>query len=1191
MFLKRIDILGFKSFANKTTVEFAPGITAVVGPNGSGKSNIADAIRWVLGEQSARSLRGTKMEDVIFAGSESRKSINFCEVSLTLDNSDHHLPVVFDEVTVTRRVYRSGESEYLINKQTCRLKDVHELFMDSGLGRESYSIVGQGKIEEMLSTRPEDRRGPFEDAAGIVKFKFRRKEAERRLEETAANIVRVDDILAELERQAGPLEKEAERAAQYKALADQLQGLDISLILSDVDRLRTRFTEAGQDVNSWTTRRAEALQLLEQREANLAQARVDLEQKTAAVEAVQRRLIASVETRQRRDGDVALLRERLANAQKDLDDRTSQRAQLAEELRELAERKEDLAERLQLLQAQLEAKTAELEAAAHEVDPAARAALEADVERLNADIIELHHQAATFRNERKSAQESLHADGRRKERLAEERDKWQSEVDALQAEQAANQAAQAESRAQAAALERSLTEVGEQIRDLGQREAACARDLHQLESAGASLRSRLELLKDLEQGYDGYALGVKTVLQAADKGRLTGIYGALAGLMVVERRYETAIETALGAAQQNIVVSTEAAARAAIDMLKKRQAGRATFMPLDVIRSRRLPDAERQVAARTNGFIGIASELVTCAPEIRVAVEHLLGNVVIAETLVAANELARKLQYRTRVVTLDGDVVSPGGVMSGGSHTRRGPGLLGRSREQQDVQKQLADVEEKRSTLQTQQAALRKETETLQAKSQSVARALNEAKVTLQQLEAAARELQAKHQNAADRLQSVVWEQEQLEAGRAAWQERAETAERQLADTEASLAELEAQVRAKRAELELWDKSVQQAQESMTALKVEVATLSQERAGLLERKAELEARMVRLTERDGQLAVEQEQVRTLLAATEAAIESGVAEAASLAEEVVNLEAELTEWKQARTAVEQDVAAAERLLREQQAAAAAAEEQLHRAQVALERTDMELNHVLERLGEQYHMTVEWARSHYEPAVDVEQTKRQAEGVRRQMQALGDVQLSAIEEWSRLSERMGFLTRERDDLEQARVKLADVIQEIDTEMSKRFEETFEQIRTEFQVMFRLLFNGGRADLELNDPADLLHTGIEVIAQPPGKRLQNLNLMSGGERALTAMALLFAILRVRPVPFCVLDEVEAALDEANVSRFAQQLRKFSDDTQFIVITHRRGTMEEADVLYGVTMQESGISSLVSVRLTDDSDIETAG
>ncbi|WP_274434362.1 chromosome segregation protein SMC [Alicyclobacillus sp. ALC3] len=1190
MFLKRIDILGFKSFADKTGVEFSSGITAVVGPNGSGKSNISDAIVWVLGEQSARSLRGSKMEDVIFSGSDSRKSINFCEVSLTLDNADHHLPVAYEEVTVTRRLYRSGDSEYLINQTTCRLRDIHELFMDSGLGRESYSIVGQGKIEQMLSTRPEDRRGPFEDAAGIVKFKFRRKEAERRLEETAANIVRVDDILAELEDQAGPLEKEAARAREYETLQIQLRDVDVSILLHDVSRMQERLHGVTEQVGEWTGRRTEAAAALTNSQVGLRQARGELERQTAGVETIQRRLMGAVEQRQRTEGDLALLQERLAGAQRETEDKAEQLRQLEAERTDILAQATVQRNRLQQLQGVLESKTAELEAAVHGVDPAVKSGIEAQIERVNSEVIEGHHQRATYRNEMKAADESLQSEERREARFTSELTRWQAEIDACTSEIALLMDKKTASEAALSVLSRRQNELGEALKRCVRDEAQATALMHQKESSVASLHSRLELLKDLEQGYDGYAQGVKTVLQAASKGRLDGVFGALAGLISVQREYEQAVETALGAAQQNILVATEAAARQAIAMLKSRQAGRATFMPLDVVKGRQLSDSDRRLAQTVDGFVGTASELVQTDVRFRVAVEHLLGNVLVARTLEAANEMARKLGYRVRVVTVDGDVVSPGGIMSGGSHTRKGPGLLGRTREQKDLAARLADTEQQLAEQRETRDALRAEAEQLQVNARKVENDARELRRAMDQCDASIREWRAKAEAAFERVEGLRWEQEQVVAGRTSWAARRDQAETKLAETELALAALEQELKDLRSALDTWDASVQQAQESMTSLKVEVATLTQERSSLKERIAELDLRQRRLNERKVLLQQELRAAQEVIAATQQSIEQGGQTAVETANLVALLEAELVTWRQGRQDLEAHVLSVEQQVQREQAVLTAAEEQVHRATAAVERTDLELNHLLERLGEQYQMTYEWASSHFEPALDLEASRRTADGLRNKIRALGDVRQGAIEEWERVSARMNFLSRERDDLLAARAQLTDVIGEIDEEMSKRFVTTFEQIKAEFQVMFKLLFNGGRADLTLTNPDDLLSTGIDVMAQPPGKRLQNLNLLSGGERALTAMALLFSILRVRPVPFCVLDEVEAALDEANVVRFAQQLRRFSDETQFIVITHRRGTMEEADALYGVTMQESGISTMISVRLDNEPETETA-
>ncbi|WP_067931466.1 chromosome segregation protein SMC [Alicyclobacillus kakegawensis] len=1191
MFLKRLEILGFKSFANKTVVDFSAGITAVVGPNGSGKSNISDAIRWVLGEQSARSLRGAKMEDVIFAGSDSRRPVNFCEVSLTLDNSDNRLPVVFDEVTVTRRVYRTGESEYLINRKPCRLRDITELFMDTGLGREAYSIIGQGRIEEMLSTRPEDRRGPFEDAAGIVKFKYRRKEAERRLEETAANLVRIDDILAELRAQAGPLEAEAEKARQYNALAEELKRLEITLLVAEIQELQRRWQASSQTVQELSERRGQALAQVQLDEAALQSARQQFDAVAAAAGERQRQEVQAVEERQRLEGRAELMAERVQNLLQTVEDRRQQLAQQQAETAELEAEREGQADRLALLTAQLEAKNAELEAAAEAVHPDRRAQLEAEIEDLSSRLLEAHNRAAGLRNEVRAAQEAKTGEARRRERLVAERVRWEEEIARIDA-QLAKVAAERADRARRLEEGKQLLAVANQeVKQAAEQEVAVVQHLHQVESKVSSLRSRLELLRDLEMGYDGYAAGVRTVLQAADKGRLGGIHGAVAGLIRVDKRLEVAIETALGGGLQNIVVDDEASAREAIGWLKRRQAGRATFMPLDVIRGRRLSEQDRQKVAGHSGWLGIASDLVECAEPYRRVVEHLLGNVVIAETLQAANEMARALAYRVRLVTLEGDVVSPGGLMSGGSHARRGPGLLGRTRERESVEAELAASLKQIEALQERQRALRKQAVAAQERQRQVGEEMTRLRSESAALEADLREWQARRQSAADRREAARWEAEQALESETSLREREAAAQAELADAEAQVEQVEKTLLSRRQELEQRTLEMAAAQERVTGLRIETAALSQEQRSLAQRVEELTRRIERGHERARELTSEMARLQDSIQRTrqeEAEVRERLADVrAALAE----VEADLQSLHQAQLAAEQEVSLAEQRLRSAQQGLGAVDEQLRRAELAAERADAELQHALVRLGETHHMTYEWAEAQYPLSEPVDELRRRADEQERRMRALGDVRLGAIEEWERLSQRLQFLNQERDDLESAREQLVDLIEDIDREMAERFANTFAQIRQEFQTAFRQLFGGGRADLELTDSEDVLHSGIEVMAQPPGKKLQNLNLMSGGERALTAMALLFAILRVRPVPFCVLDEVEAALDEANVSRFARELRRFADDTQFIVITHRRGTMEEADVLYGVTMQESGVSSLISVRLGGDGDMETAG
>ncbi len=1190
MFLKRIDILGFKSFADKTGVEFSPGITAVVGPNGSGKSNIADAIRWVLGEQSAKTLRGSKMEDVIFAGSATRRSINFCEVSLTLDNKDRHLPVVFDEVTVTRRVYRSGDSEYLINNGPCRLKDIHELFMDSGLGRESYSIIGQGRIEEMLSTRPEDRRGPFEDAAGIVKFKFRRKEAERKLDETNANLLRVGDILAELNEQAGPLEIEANRAKSYQQLANRLKELDIGLLVSDIDTLKTRFTNAGARVTEWSENRSQVANEVSKLDKQMQKVRIDLESKTAQIDTLQSQYVQTVTKREKTEGEHALLIERIENLKKTLIDKETRRTELEGDIQAAHESADKIAVDELAVTERLKVEQDELEQVNAAFDSTKKGSIEQKVKQLNTDLIDLHHKAATFRNEMKTAEESLAMDDRKMERYTAEREKWTAQILKFERDIHDELAKIEEVERSMSSRQVSLEEATIAYREASKKEADLVGAIHKMEPELASLNSRLELLKDLEQGYDGYALGVKTVMQASAKEKLSGIHGSVAALMQVEKQYEQAIETALGGAVQNIIVDTEREARAAISLLKGRQAGRATFMPLDVIKSRLLSRTERDHVANIPGFIGIASELVHVESTFSQIVEYLLGNVVVAQKLVHANDLARRLGYRVRVVTLEGDVVSPGGVMSGGSHARKGPGLLGRSRERASIEALISEKSKAQQSLYESQQDLRDKTTKLQQDASSLAEELQNLERELVSWRKLLGENQIEEKAAKERLSALEWEWNQLTSGQEAAKSRAVEAKEGLLQIEDQITKIEANIEEQQEALVTWEQSAAKAREHVTKLRVEVATLMQERNTLHERKKEITLSISRMGERMVQLMKEtHDSQNAIVQANEQLEASRVAIEASVTL-VAQMEKNLSDMKQARFSVELEAQSVEKSLRQKQLSLTEIDETLHRAEVFAERADVELNHALTKMSESYQMTYEWAREHYPLSDSIEISRKNAVQLQKEIRDLGEISISAIDEWQRLSDRIDFLTGQQTDLTDAIHQLEQVIAEIDEEMSRRFLTTFEQIRTEFQVAFRQLFNGGTADLQLINPSDPLSTGIEVTAEPPGKRLQNLNLMSGGERALTAMALLFAILRVRPVPFCVLDEVEAALDEANVGRFAKQLRIFCDETQFIVITHRRGTMEEADALYGVTMQESGISSLIGVRLSDDADFETA-
>lgn len=1190
MYLKQIEIVGFKSFADKSKIVLAPGVTGVVGPNGSGKSNIADAVRWVLGEQSARNLRGNRMEDVIFAGSDGRRATNLCEVSLILDNEDGHLPVVFDEVTVTRRVFRSGDSEYMINRQPCRLRDIHELFMDSGLGREAYSIIGQGKIEEMLSTRPEDRRGPFEDAAGIVKFKHRRREAERRLDETNANLLRVEDILAELEEQVGPLLQEKERALRYRELAESLEQAEISLLIVEIDKLNNRFRIATESVESRQQAREAAEQELQQAQELWQKERHALDVLSQQVDEIQERYVSFVEERQRVQGELALMQQELEYVRETEATKLRQHEENTHELERTQEQISHVGDTIQQIESSLELKSGELEVATAHVAEQHREVLTSQLEDLNAEYIQLNHQSATLRNELKMLHEQAESEETKRAKYTRDAKQLAARMDALDEEQRDCDSELLAVREQMAKLAESVRQHDAAFEAAGVEESEIVSQLHRVQADRQSQSSRLDLLRDLEDGYDGYAVGVRTVMQQAKSKKIDGIFGTIAELIRVDKRFETAIETTLGGALQNVVVDRETSARTAIQMLKKRQAGRATFMPLDVIQPRRLRESELNRVSNIDGFLGLASDLIDVDAAFSGAIENLLGNVVIASTLETASRLAKELQYRVRIVTLDGDVVSPGGLMSGGHHQRKGPGLLGRSRERTDLERQLAQLSEQESALEEHRLASRSRATAAQQARNEAQSQLEVAMSRRQELSSKVGEIAYSKKTTEERLSALEWEFHQLVSGTDVFLKRQQDASSALSEATRRLAEIEQKIQDKRAELAMFEEEFAKRQDSVTSLRIEVATMRQERSSVQHRLNELSERQRKLREAAQAWAQEAEGFEQRRENLSASLDATTQKVEDCISAVESSEAQLDTARQARLEREVQARQSEEVVTEARKALADAEDLLHRAQVSSERVDAELAYALEKMGETHGMTYEWAKSHHPSTMSPDELNRQASKLRQEVEALGDVNVGAIEEHARLSERIAFLTNQRDDLVTARAELNDLIGEIDTEMATRFNETFAKVREAFAQEFEVLFGGGEANLHLTNPDDPLTTGIDVAAKPPGKRLQNLNLLSGGERALTAMALLFAILQVRPVPFCVLDEVEAALDEANVGRFAMQLRRLAGDTQFIVITHRRGTMEEVDALYGVTMPERGVSSLVSVRLSEDENFETA-
>ena len=1185
MFLKQLEIVGFKSFAKKATIDFVPGVTAVVGPNGSGKSNITDAIKWVLGEQSVKTLRGAKMEDIIFAGSDSKRALNMAEVTLVLDNHDHHLNVDYSEVSVTRRVFRSGESDFLLNGQKCRLKDIIDLFMDSGLGREAYSIISQGKIDDILNSKADDKRKIFEEAAGVLKYKTRKQQAEKKLTDSQEHLNRVEDIIHELDGQVGPLEIQASIAKDYLEKKASLESIEVALLAHDIEVTHQKWEQKAKEVEELQSNDVDLSSEARVLEAKGEADRQQLQAYDQSIEELQESLLHVSEQLEKAEGQKNVLDERRKNAE--------------ESAQSLANKLEELTGRHSEIDAQLRSEAAALDeqrAALHkeQKELAEKLALyenfeqgmDEKLEALKAEYFNVLNRQTSLKNEGRYLNEQLDLLKQKRSRLEQDKQssasKWAGISDQEQehARRLKSKEDELESmRARFSTLEQTIEKHRQAYeRDLG--------IFQKISNTIEQASSRRDMLKEMEEDYAGFFGGVKLVLKAANK-QLRGIHGAVAELIQVNKSYETAIETALGGAMQNIVVETEADGREAIQFLKKRQGGRATFLPLSVMKARQIASRDLSIVQNEEGFVGTADALVRYEPKFQGVIRHLLGNVVIARDLKSAGALANLLGYRYRIVTLDGDVISPGGAMSGGSRKQTSVNLLGRQGEIEQLNAKIKEMQGQKEEAEAKIITLRQDI-------QDTNRDARQTRDALEKLTAECRTLEAEHKELLFEVKTMRDRQDLLSRDQTSFAEESGSLTlrlKKIAEELEGLSQDEKILSQAIEDLTYQKKNQEQSKQSLneelTNLKVSVGRQQEVTGAQSEKVDRLQAEKssleneIRETEfsksRLGEVVLnhkgDRESIREhleVLRKDKEAVTKWIAERRgirlALFETLQENEAELKEIK--------------RLLR-------GITEALRREEVSLERLDVELETLLNTLREDYELGFESAKENYPLTLEEADARRQVKLIKRAIEELGHVNIGAIDEYDRVSTRLTFLNSQRDDLLQAKQTLLDVIEEMDEEVSKRFEESFRAIRTHFQKVFAALFGGGRADLVLTDPEDYLESGVDILAQPPGKKLQHLSLLSGGERALTAIALLFAILKVRPVPFCVLDEVEAALDDANVDRYADYLTKFSKETQFIVVTHRKGTMEKADVLYGVTMQESGISKLVSVRLEETAEL----
>ena len=1182
MYLKSIEIQGFKSFANKLLFEFHNGITGIVGPNGSGKSNVADAVRWVLGEQRIKQLRGASMQDVIFAGTQMRKPQGFAYVAITLDNSDHQLAIDYDEVTVSRRLYRSGESEYMINGSACRLKDINELFYDTGIGKEGYSIIGQGQIDKILSGKPEERRELFDEAAGIVKFKRRKAIAQKKLEDEQANLVRVSDILSELEKQVGPLERQSKAAREYLQLKDELKLCDANLFLMDRDSIGGQLEEVekkrGVLSGDMDETKKESERLKEEYE-KLEQGITGLEaQITADRESLNRETVSKGSL----EGRINVLGEQIHTEEMNEEHLSNRRTVITGELESKKGQLSSYEEEYAYMKDQVkEAKERQGEAQGH-LDVQDRLIHELDgyIEAAKGTIIQALNEKASLTARQQRYETMLEQVNLRRSEVSQKLLKFKSDEsvqDELIAKEQAGLAGVMEElenrQFRAQETEDAMTEAENEARRLNRHQNDTQQEYHMA-------YTKLESLKNLAERYDGYGNSIRRVMEVRD--RVRGIHGVVADIISTEQKYETAIETALGGSIQNIVTDSEATAKQLIDYLKKNKYGRATFLPLTSINgSQNFPQS---AALKEKGVLGLAHELVQVEEQYRGLARYLLGRVVVVDTIDNAISLARKFRYSLRIVTLEGELLSAGGSMTGGAF-KNSSNLLGRRREIEELEeacgKALVQIEKIQNELALKESLAQEkkgELEQLKADIQRLALKENTIRMNISQLEDKKAEI-------ADSSGDLVREHGQLEEqvreiaqNRTALDEDAQGLEHRNTQAGQEIDEKTALLEEARREREA-------AAAALSGLQMETANLTQKQDFIRENADRVRGEIQKL----------EEEFKSLEAGSgdsEQIIEGKKQEIDRIQELIAAADARMKELEEviaAHTSQKEETAAKQKgfFTRREELSNRLSEldKDMFRVQAQQEKLEERLENSTNYMWSEYEMTystaLELKKEEYQSAPEV---KKRIDELKNRIKGLGNINVNAIEDYREVSERYGFMKTQYEDLTTAQAELEKIIEELDIGMRRQFEEKFAQIRAEFDKVFKELFGGGRGTLELMEDEDILEAGVQIIAQPPGKKLQNMMQLSGGEKALTAISLLFAIQNLKPSPFCLLDEIEAALDDSNVDRFAGYLHKLTKNTQFIVITHRRGTMVTADRLYGITMQEKGVSTLVSVNLIAD-------
>lgn len=1178
MILKTLEMQGFKSFPDKTVLSFGKGITAVVGPNGSGKSNISDAVRWVLGETSTKNLRGSKMEDVIFGGTSARKPVGFAQVRLTLDNSDKTLKDKGDTVTVSRCYYRSGESEYKIDGEVVRRRDVHELFMDTGLGADGYSIVGQGKIDSIISAKNEDRRELFEEAAGISRFRHKRTDAQRRLDQAQENLVRLLDILGELESRVGPLKVQSEKAAQFIKLSDEKKTLEIGVWVNKIKKFTNELREQEHKIDAANESYTICENELKSIENEIESALEETVKINAKIDEIRNTAAEYDEQALKKDGEASVLEATLSHNEEtvgrlknDIDTVAKGNDAIDAGIAEKQALIEQCAQRAQERRAQLQAVTEETQRILSSNEEFSKRSSE-----LNSRLASLTMQLSDYRVKLTQAQSSM-------EEIESRKDEADAAALELQEEIKAEQENQAQSARTLAALNSRIEENtnalnGFNLKLKGKTDKAqqLKTRLDQITSALSEKRSRAKMLSDLEKNMEGYSGAVKAVVRHAQSGALGGIHGVLSQLIQVENEYSTAVEVALGAAMQNIVTSTEADAKRAINYLKANHLGRATFLPISNIKGRTLDEKD---LADHLGFVAVASDLVDCDANYKQIISNLLSRVVIADDMDSAIGIAKEYKNRFKIVTLDGQVINPGGSMTGGSRAK-GAGILSRANMIEDLLSEAKKLEAEQQKLSAEYKAAFEDANHAAASMQAAQADLMTAKEDLIRAEGEEQRIREKLETLGNRLSVLQSEKDNAGARIAQFKKESESAQQGADEVQAKISETESEIARVTGDAQGTQEKREELRKTAEEINLELVTLAKDSQAASLSIEELQSRKSTQSDRVGEIEKEIASIREKSDVLKTQIEQIKQQAQALRERSGSSANEIAELIESRNDLDKrssELRTLERNKSQEREKLSAEIVRLDERKIAMRKEYDELN---DMLFEQYELTRREAEALDIQIENMDAAKKRLHEIKVAIKKLGSINVGAIEEYKEVSERYEFLKEQIDDIEKSKSELSKIIEDLTSSMSEKFMTQFNRINEEFKQCFADFFGGGKGEIVLEEPDNCLESPIEIKIQPPGKSVQNINLFSGGEKSLAALALLFSVLRVTPSPFCIYDEVEAALDDVNVERFAKYMRKMTDKTQFISITHRRGTMEEADVLYGVTMQEKGVSKLLELQ-----------